>query len=166
MKIYILRHGIAMEKKDWTPRDDRKRPLTKEGMEKIRRAAKTFQRLELDFDRILTSPYERAFKTAKIVSTILKMEKETEIWQELAADADPRAFLRKLSPQRRWKRVLLVGHDPYLSRLIARLSTGTEEVFVNLKKGGVCLLETDRLTLGRCATLKWLIPPKILEKVR
>ncbi len=60
--------------------------------------------------------------------------------------------------------VLLVGHEPYLSRLISLLVSGDPDFAVALKKGGLCkLLITDRFRAGRCAELQWLLTPKQME---
>jgi phosphohistidine phosphatase SixA len=59
--------------------------------------------------------------------------------------------------------VLLVGHEPYLSAFIALLCAGGEPLSVTLKKGGLCRLEVERLRCGRCASLEWLLPPRLLE---
>jgi phosphohistidine phosphatase SixA len=55
--------------------------------------------------------------------------------------------------------VLLVGHEPYLSRLIGRLISGNATAGIELKKGGLGKLEMAALRFGRCATLAWLLTP-------
>jgi phosphohistidine phosphatase len=56
--------------------------------------------------------------------------------------------------------VLLVGHEPHLSGLIALLVSGREAFAVVMKKGGLCKLSTESLKPGRCAALEWLLTPK------
>jgi hypothetical protein len=34
-----------------------------------------------------------------------------------------------------------------------------------MKKAGLCRLQVDGLRAGRCATLQWLIPPKLLARL-
>jgi phosphohistidine phosphatase SixA len=58
--------------------------------------------------------------------------------------------------------ILIVGHEPYLSKLISVLLSGEKNILVTMKKGGICKLsvpDLGRLRYGRCATLKWLLPP-------
>ena len=58
---------------------------------------------------------------------------------------------------------MLVGHEPYLSRLIALLTAGETGVAIDLKKGGLGKLEAESLHYGRCATLVWLLTPRQME---
>jgi len=58
--------------------------------------------------------------------------------------------------------LLLVGHEPYLSQLIAVL-IGGEKMRMDFKKGGLCCISAESLTFGRCATLEWLLTPKMLR---
>jgi phosphohistidine phosphatase SixA len=59
--------------------------------------------------------------------------------------------------------VLLVGHEPYLGKLIALLAAGNTSLEVDFKKGGLCKLEAESLRYGRCAKLVWLLPPRQME---
>jgi phosphohistidine phosphatase SixA len=57
---------------------------------------------------------------------------------------------------------MLVGHEPYLSDLVSMLLTGHTGLPLNLKKGGLCKLSVTRVRYGRCATLEWLLAPRVL----
>jgi phosphohistidine phosphatase SixA len=59
--------------------------------------------------------------------------------------------------------VLLVGHEPYLGKLIALLAAGNTSLEIDFKKGGLCKLEAEFLLYGRCAKLAWLITPRQME---
>ena len=58
---------------------------------------------------------------------------------------------------------VIVGHEPQLSRLIALLATGDTVAAIDMKKGGLCKLETEDLEYGHCATLAWLLTPRQME---
>jgi len=58
---------------------------------------------------------------------------------------------------------LLVGHEPYLSRLISQLVSGNTEVAMDFKKAGLCKLKVEKLQFGRCAKFCWLLTPKQME---
>ena len=164
MILYFLRHGIAAEKPEWKGSDS-DRPLTKEGIRKMKKAAKGMRGLGLDVNWILTSPYRRAYHTAQIVAKELKAVKNLRVAKTLAPDGDPKALLRRLALDfRSWETVLLVGHDPYLSRMVGVL-TGSPELLIDFRKGGLCMLISDSLTWGACATLEWLLSPKILKRL-
>jgi phosphohistidine phosphatase SixA len=62
-------------------------------------------------------------------------------------------------------RIVLVGHEPYLGKLVGELISGENGSDLSLKKGGICKLETEKLEYGRCATLRWLLTQKQLRVV-
>ena len=66
-ELYLVRHGLAEERGDAWP-DDAKRPLTDEGMSKMRKSVRGLARLGVSVDVVLTSPLVRARQTAEIVA--------------------------------------------------------------------------------------------------
>jgi phosphohistidine phosphatase len=164
LDLYLLRHGIAADKEDKAYKSDFDRPLTPEGEQKLRRITKALRALGLTFDLILSSPYVRARETAEIVAAALALRKKLSFHDSLGADANPREFipeLAALSPAP--ARLLLVGHEPYLSNLTSLLISGTAKSCIRLKKGGLCKLvveSTQPLRVGRCAKLDWLLTPR------
>jgi len=161
MTLFLLRHGLAVERTVPGFKRDSDRPLTPQGRKKIGRLAALMARLDLSFELILTSPYARARQTTAIVAEILDSAKAVEISKNLAPGRSSSALVEELNRrQPAVSDVLLVGHEPDLSRLISILVTGKRGLAVELKKGGLCKLEIGRLRHGNCATLQWLIPPK------
>ena len=65
----------------------------------------------------------------------------------------------------RQKRKREVGHEPYLSELIAVLVAGDLSMSINLKKGGLCWLSIDTLVYDKCATLERLVMPTHLARM-
>jgi phosphohistidine phosphatase len=163
MEIYVLRHGIAVERGTPGYKKDSDRPLTKEGEEKLYQIAQAMLSMELKFDLILSSPYVRAAKTAQIVAS--EMNEEVTFTDSLEPDGNALALISQINDEKP-QRVLLVGHEPDLSRLISVLTTGGTAAAIELKKGGLCKMSTDRLTFGQCATLNWLLTPKQLKGLR
>jgi phosphohistidine phosphatase len=176
VNLYILRHGIAAERGTPGFKTDADRPLTPKGRRQLRQIADAMKNLDLRFNLILSSPFLRARQTAEIVAQSLKLKKRLAFSDELAPDGDPKALIRQLNelepapaaialarigaPR---KNVLLVGHEPYLSRLVALLISGKAATTIDLKKGGLCRLETDSLRFGQCAALAWLLTPKQMK---
>ena len=163
MEIYILRHGIAVERGTAGYKKDSDRPLTREGEEKTQQIAEAMLALDLKFDLILSSPYERAEQTAKIVAD--ELGREITFTDFLKPDGNPLELIREINDEKP-QRVLIVGHEPDLSRLISILISGGTEAAIELKKGGLCKLTTETLTFGQCATMQWLLTPKLLRQVR
>ena len=162
MNLYLLRHGIAVEPGTPGFENDADRPLIPKGARRLHSVAAAMKKLELSFDLILSSPFVRAKQTAEIVAGELKLKKRIEFFGGLVPGGNPKALIHALdelkpSPDN----VLLVGHEPYLSRLISLLvSGGLDAAAIEMKKGGLCKLEAGKLSPGRCATLVWLLTPR------
>lgn len=163
MNIYILRHGIAVDPGTPGISGDPARPLTPEGEEKLKRIAAAMQAMKLSFDVILTSPYLRAKHTAELVANILGDKKKLSVTDHLTPEGDPKKLVELLNELKPLpENVLLVGHEPYLSRLISLLTSGNTGLAVDMKKGGLCKLDAEPLKYGRCAVFNWLLTPKLM----
>jgi phosphohistidine phosphatase len=163
MNIYILRHGIAMERDEWRGKNDSLRPLRRDGEKQLKKISKALKKMELEFDLILTSPYERAKKTAEIVADKLKLKKRLKFSNELRSEGNAEKLIfeiNRLKP--RPENLLLVGHEPYLSRLISQLASNGE-MEMDFKKAGLCKLNVEKLQFSRCARFCWLLTPRQME---
>src|SRR5262249_12796622 len=124
MEIYILRHGIAVERGTRGYGKDSDRPLTKEGEEKTRQIAQVLVGMDLQLDLILSSPFLRAKQTAKIVAEALR--EEVTFTELLEPDANPSELIAEINDEKP-QRVMLVGHEPDLSALVSLLITGSND---------------------------------------
>ena len=164
MKLYFMRHGIAVDRGDTTkPSDDRQRALTPKGIKRMRKAATGLLSLSIPFDRILTSPLVRARQTADIVAEVLHMEDRVEEIQELSPDRSVQDLLSCLSAYAGKSNILLIGHEPLLSNTVSFLLSGNAGAKIRLKKGGLCCLEVDGLPPKASAVLNWALTPKQLR---
>jgi phosphohistidine phosphatase len=163
MELYILRHGIAVERGAPGYKKDSDRPLTKEGEAKMHAIADAMIAMELKFDLILSSAYTRAQQTAKIVAD--ELDEEVTFSKFLEPGGNALELIGEINDEKA-QRVLLVGHEPDLSRLVSVLTSGSSDAGIELKKGGLCKLTTGKLTFGRCAALNWLLTPKQLRQLR
>ena len=144
--------------------NDSERQLTPKGKRQLRQTAAAMKKMGLRFDLILSSPYLRAKQTAEIVAESLKLKKQLKFSDALAPDGSPKILIRQLNELKPApENVLLVGHEPYLSRLISLLTTGGMDLVMDFKKGGLCKLETEKLSHDRCATLVWLLTPRQMK---
>jgi phosphohistidine phosphatase len=163
MNLYFLRHGIAVDPSEPDFARDAERPLTPKGRRRLRQIAEAMDALRISFDLILSSPYVRAKQTAEIVAKILKRKKKLKFSDELTPGGNPKSLIQQLNDLRpRPENILLVGHEPYLSKLIALLTAGNTNMEIDLKKGSLCKLETNSLRYARCATLVCLLAPRHL----
>jgi phosphohistidine phosphatase len=164
MNLYLLRHGAAVEPGTPGYEKDSERPLTPEGKNRLRQIAAAMKKMDLRFDLILSSPFLRARQTAEIIAESLKLKKQPGFSDALTPDGKPKVLVRQLNELKPAPEdVLLVGHQPYLSQLIALLTTGETSMAIDLKKSGLGKLEVESLHYGRCATLVWLLTPRQME---
>ncbi len=164
MMLYIMRHGLAEEP---TPKgDDSARKLTDKGADKIRKAAAGMRASGLAFNLILTSPAIRAAQTAEIVAAELGGPKPKAV-PELSTGASPANALEALGKQRLPESVLVVGHEPTLSRMASLMLTdSTESVGISLKQGGVIALEFPDRVESAAAKLRWMMTQRQLRELR
>jgi phosphohistidine phosphatase len=167
MDLYLLRHGMAVERGTPGFKNDAARPLTPKGRRQLRQTAAAMTKMELPFDLLLSSPLLRAKQTAEIVAERLKLKKRLKFSDELKPDGSMTNLLRQLNELNPLpESILLVGHEPYLGRLISLLISGDEKATIDFKKGGLCKLEVNKLRFGSCATLAWLLTPKQMKWMR
>ncbi|HTO92794.1 MAG TPA: phosphohistidine phosphatase SixA [Bacteroidota bacterium] len=166
MNLYLLRHAIAVEP-GWKPgASDAERPLSGEGKKKMRKIALGMKALELSFDLILSSRYLRAQETARIVVEELDAACGVVFTSHLEVGGDPAALMEEVAARGKGaESILLVGHEPQLSRLISYLLAGNSGLGVTMKKGGLCKLDVARLRYARTASLEWLLTPSQLAHI-
>ncbi len=164
MMLYIMRHGLAEEP---TPKgDDAARKLTEKGADKIRKAAAGMHASGLAFNVILTSPAVRAAQTAEIVAKEIGGPKPKPV-TELSPGVSPAAALEALGKQRQPESVLVVGHEPTLSRMASLMLTdSSESVGLRLKQGGVIALEFPDHIASAVAKLRWMMTQRQLRQLR
>jgi phosphohistidine phosphatase len=162
MKLYILRHGDAVEYGD--PRyKENDRPLTPKGIQRTKQLAHVLREMEITFDSILTSPLARARETAEIVARGLKLHDNLRFSEHLAPSGSMEELVHQINTIRpATKGVMLVGHEPYLSGFTSLLCTGGPGLPVIFKKGALCRLDVQVLTCGKCAALDWLLQPRVI----
>jgi len=165
IELYILRHAIAADRDAWAGREDRNRPLTDEGIVKLREVVRGMRALGLSFGRILSSPFLRARQTAEIVAADMRFKGVVESSPHLAPGGEAGAMIDEINVSRAGP-VLLVGHEPGLSQLISMLLAGNTVTGITLKKASLCKLVAPTLRYARCASLEWLLAPAQSRRIR
>ena len=163
MQLFIVRHGIAIDREDPKCPPDPERYLTEEGVEKTKQVAKGVAALGVKGDLFLTSPYVRAAQTAEIFASALDYAKQkirrTDL---LLPGAEPSLLFRELARDRQAATVFLFGHAPNLDDVLAT-ALGSKKHLTSLKKAGVALVELKRIS-PPMGVLVWLAVPKLLRK--
>lgn len=162
-ELYLVRHGVAEERGERWP-DDTKRPLTADGMTKMKKAARGLANLGVAFDIILSSPLVRARQTADILAAGLDASPPIVNIDSLAPGAPYATLVADLEKHARKLRIALVGHEPSIGELAARL-IGSRHA-IEFKKGAVCRIDLDELPPNGPGDLRWLIPPKVLREIK
>jgi phosphohistidine phosphatase len=161
--LYLIRHATAEERGDAWP-DDTKRPLTADGMARMRRAARGLARLGVTFDIVLTSPLVRTRQTADIVAGVFSSGPLVEAVPSLAPGGSFQDVLADLQKYAHYTSIALVGHEPGIGELAGRL-VGSRRGF-EFKKGAVCRIDLDSLPPTEPGTLLWFLAPKILRAIQ
>jgi phosphohistidine phosphatase len=147
-QLWLLRHADA---EPHGTREDAERRLTERGERQARLAGEAIALMGVEFEALLSSPKERALRTARVAAQAWSQDQreKLEIHAPLAENFDARQALTAMSalPSRSRSageaatpaRVLLVGHEPDLSTVVAEL-TGAR---IDLKKGGLAIVRID-----------------------
>ncbi len=161
LSLYLVRHGIAAERGDSYPNDDL-RPLTAQGISKFRRAAKGLARFDVGVDTILTSPLVRARQTADILADALSSPPVVET-DALRPGASFDQLVRAVTERRASVAIALVGHEPHIGEMAARLAGVSVPLVFN--KGAICRIDFDRWPADGPGRLRWFVTQKILRRI-
>lgn len=163
LELFLVRHAIAAERGPKFP-DDSLRPLTPDGVARFQQAVAGLAALGLQLDVVLTSPYARAMGTARLLADGLSPKPPVEELAALAPGARHAAVVDALKAQpKRRRRIALVGHEPDLGELAARLLGARGHV--EFKKGAVCAIDVSATMPGGPGMLRWFLTPKQLRRL-
>lgn len=163
MQLYIVRHGIAIDREDPKCPAEAERYLTEEGVEKTKQVAKGVAALGVTGDLLITSPYVRAAQTAEIFADAFDYARQKIRRNEmLLPGSEPNLLFRELAREKQASSIFVFGHAPQLDDVIAT-ALGSKKHLTSLKKAGVALIELKRIS-PPMGVLAWLATPKILRR--
>lgn len=164
MWLYIVRHGPAEARDPRRWADDERRPLSREGVEKTRRAARGFARLVVARPKILSSPASRARRTAELFAEELEPAPPVELWHELLPGQFPEPILERLARlgAAPTSSIAVVGHQPTLAALLGLAVTGEAVPIGQFGKAGVAAVRFPRRVRAGAGSLEWLLTRKQL----
>ena len=144
--LILVRHAKAAPR-GWRRPDD-ERPLTPEGHEQAGRTGEIVRGLVSPDVKVLCSPKRRARETAEIIAAALEPAVRTESRDCLRGDLDPDEILRALgSPSADC--LVLVGHEPDMGRLLARLLDPDYQETIPFPPAGYAHVEVDAIPPSR-----------------
>src|SRR3972149_5400777 len=134
LELYLIRHGEAAERGKEYP-DDSKRPLTGQGVARLRKEAHALNALGVAFDHIIASPLVRTRQTADVLADVMKSKPPVSTSDALAPAGSPTSVMQELAKHMRKARVALVGHEPNIGELAGRVIGA--RVPLEFKKGAI-----------------------------
>lgn len=161
IELYIIRHGLAGKSLEDETIDE-ERPLKKKGKEQMKDIAKSLKELKICFDVVLTSPLLRAKESAEIINMYCGGTKKMTVTELLKPGSSYSKLIKFLNELKEPEKVAIVGHEPFLSGFASHCLSNSKNSYINLKKGGVLMLEIDGVIKPERCMLSWLMEPRQL----
>ena len=153
MKLYLVQHGDALAKEI-----DPDRPLSEMGQLAVERVASLLaERIEVS--RVIHSGKTRARQTAEVFARLISNEPAVEEFNGINPNDPVEAFAQLVDD---WNDdLLVVGHLPFMSKLVSLLLTGSiEETIVAYTPGSIVSLE---LVEEEGWQLLWMVSPELFS---
>jgi len=155
MKLYLVRHGAAM-----TMEENPGQPLTEKGRQDIQRLAVFMARSGVSVARVIHSGKKRAEETAVLLADVVGPGKVVEE-AESGLGPNESTDLLATAADALTEDTMVVGHQPFMGRMVARLLAGADDaIAVAFEPGTVACLE--RSDNGGGWHLNWMAGPKLL----
>lgn len=150
MQLLLIRHAIAAEQDPEKYPDDSLRPLVPKGRRIQRRMSRRLRKEGLAPDRVFSSPWKRAWQTARIVAEEAGIGKAMRFpCPALAQEPNLSALAAEIGSVTGNERIALVGHEPWLSTLSALLLAGSPgAISVDFPKSGVLGIQATLIEAG------------------
>jgi len=130
-RVFLVRHAKALKREEWKG-DDCKRPLTREGVKEFREFVKWLLPVFPKRVKLISSPCERALRTAEILAEFLKTDVAVD--ERLKPDAEPDDYTAVIKENS--GNLILVGHEPDISLFLNSI-TCVSPAKLAFKKGAV-----------------------------
>ena len=164
MECILLRHGIAEDREAWRG-PEIERPLTKEGVQKTRKALAGLKNLQIQPTHLLSSPYTRAWQTAELVTETFNPDLSIQVCEELVFHRSPAELFPILAKLPKNSCVICVGHEPHLGETAGVMIFGKTADTLSLKKAGACGVEFIGKPQAGEGMLKWWLTPGQLRQL-
>jgi phosphohistidine phosphatase len=153
MKLYLVQHGDSLPE-EVNP----ERPLSGRGQEDVRRLAEFVGERGIHVQRMYHSGKLRARQTAELLATRIASAEGIQAVAGLNPNDPVEPIAIRISG---WAEdALLVGHLPFMGRLVAYLTAGASDRHVTaFTPGSVVCLEPD--PGGRWA-VAWMLRPEVV----
>jgi len=137
MQLFLVRHGEYI--KDGKGVD----VLSEKGHKDIAQMADFLKQKKFDIPAIWHSPKNRAVESARIFQKALHPSAGIKVFEKMKPEDPVAPVLEELSAMK--KNLMLVGHLPFIPRLVSHLLTGdAEQSLMAVPTSGIVILENDR----------------------
>ena len=152
MALFLVQHGKSL------PKDvDPDQGLSDQGVAEVNRIAAVAKDYKVQVDCICHSGKTRARQTAEIFALALKPKQGVQEKSGIKPLDDVTVFAKSIKSE---ENTMLVGHLPFMERLLAYLITeSTEKPVFKFQNGGMVCADIDSET--RSWVIKWALMPNI-----
>lgn len=154
MALFLVQHGISASKEI-----DPEKGLTDLGIEETNRIALVAKGYKIPVRKIIHSGKKRAKQTATIYHEALAVKTPMETIFGINPMDDVRSFATTIEALGNW---MVVGHLPFMERLVSFLTTGTEDIRVyQFQNSGIVCLDIEAEDDNANWFIKWTLNPNI-----
>ena len=154
MALYLVQHGVSA-----AGDIDPGKGLTERGREETALIAGVAQSYGISVAQIVHSGKKRAAETAAIFHRTLSLKTPLERLDGLQPLDDVKSFAQNNSPE---SGLMVIGHLPFLSRLVSLLTTGSEDIRVyRFQNSGIVCLDADDADGSLDWFIRWTLNPDI-----
>ncbi len=158
MLLYVFRHADALSE----AANDNERPLSKKGMAQVKRVAGICAKNELLPAIVLTSPVRRAQETAELFSVETNVKRILAV-EFLRSGMTPEQAIDGLEEYQEIASVMIVGHEPDFSSLVASLLGMPDRERLRLRKASLTAIDILELKPAQ-GILQFSIPVKLMPR--
>ena len=151
MALFLVQHGKSLPKEK-----DPDQGLSKDGLAETQALAELAVENNIQIVRIIHSGKKRALQTAEIFMKALEPEAGISKGAGLAPLDDVSEFAATLHND---ENIMVVGHLPFLERLVAYLVSGaSEKTVIKFQNSGIVCLDTD--AVSDSWYIRWALYPR------
>jgi phosphohistidine phosphatase len=128
----------------------------------MKKIVRGLNEMGVELDVILTSPLVRTRQTADIVAGG-RGKPPVQTINALKPSGTSAAVIEELAKYQDKRTVALVGHEPNIGELAARLIGADSPL--PFKKGAICRIDFESLPPNGIGELRWFLPPRVLRRL-
>lgn len=152
MSIYLVQHGKALSKDE-----DHLKPLSKSGRAVSEFMAQLVKDKGINVSKIIHSSKLRSIETAEIFNNFINTKHGIVFFDGLNPKDNVKQFGDNLDQD---SNLMIIGHLPFLDRLIGYLITGAEESRI-LRFQNSCVVCIDKIDQKNKWWIKWTLMPHV-----